>query len=104
MRQIPATLVPSITALRTELGYGDAKDPRSQVFYDDVRAFRKKFITSNDIKGKDLHQWKEVSHQVGLKEMATAYLDTYRNGFLFWPRDSKKENWTGLVYADDYQK
>lgn len=99
LRWIPATSVPSITTLRRELGYGDSRNPRCQTFYDDVRAFRKKFVASNGIKGKDLHQWKDVAHQAGLREMAAAYLDTHGNGDLFWPIDSAAEHYNGTIYA-----
>jgi hypothetical protein len=91
--KIAVSRIPSITAQRNEVGYGDPNLPRCAAFYDDKRAFRKKFRTSHDIAGVDLHDWKSQEGQAGLTEMTVAYLDREGNGRLFWPGDRATPNY-----------
>ena len=99
--KIAAARIPSITALRNELGYGDQKLPRCAAFYDDTRAFRKKFRTSHGIAGVDLHDWKSPEGQTGLTQMTFAYLDKEGNGGLFWPDDEASPNYNRYQYTKD---
>ncbi|KAI1079008.1 hypothetical protein F5B20DRAFT_189652 [Whalleya microplaca] len=99
-----AASLPKITTLRHELDYGDAGSDRCAAFYDDVRAFRKKFHTRNGIPGINLHDWKSQEHQSGLSEMTVAYLDTHGNGPLFWPDDPSAANFNKLQYSRDITK
>ncbi len=99
--KIPAARIPSITALRSELDYGDQKLRRCAAFYDDTRAFRKKFQTSHGIAGADLYDWKSPEGQAGLTQMTCAYLDTEKNGRLFWPDDETSPNYNRYQYTKD---
>ncbi|KAJ9134132.1 hypothetical protein NKR23_g10363 [Pleurostoma richardsiae] len=85
--KIVPTKIPNITSLRDQLDYGNAGSKRCSTFNDDIRVFRKKFRTTDDIAGVDLHDWKNPAHQAGLTEMAQAYLDKGGNGSVFWPDD-----------------
>ncbi|KAJ2977223.1 hypothetical protein NUW58_g7877 [Xylaria curta] len=102
--QIPAANLPKITALRRELDYGDTGSHRYSAFVDDVRVFRKKFVTKNGVSGTSLHNWKSQEHQSGLSEMTAAYLDTNGNGLLFWPDDPSAENANKFQYSRDNAK
>ncbi|KAK6071721.1 hypothetical protein SCUP515_07725 [Seiridium cupressi] len=98
---IPATSLPNITSLREGLDYGNSHLTRCNVFYDDVRGFRKKFHTSTGLPGPDLHNWKLKEHQAGLDEMTAAYLDRDGNGPLYWPDSSSSANFNKLHYSKD---
>jgi hypothetical protein len=100
-RKMAAASVPRtrISELRHELDYGDSKLPRCSAFNDDVRAFRKKFLTSSGLRGLELHDWKSSAHQAGLSEMTTAYLDHGGNGSLFWPDDVSSPRYNTLQYS-----
>lgn len=102
-RRPPASL-PNITALRQALDYGDPHLARCSAFYDDVRAFRKKFVTSDGMLGPSLHDWRDRDHQDGLREMTRAYLDRDGNGLLFWPDDPSAANFNDLQYTHDRQQ
>ncbi|KAK6081492.1 hypothetical protein SCUP234_04697 [Seiridium cupressi] len=99
--RIPATSLPNITSLREGLDYGNSHLTRCNVFYDDVRGFRKKFHTSTGLPGPDLHNWKLKEHQAGLDEMTAAYLDRDGNGPLYWPDSSSSANFNKLHYSKD---
>ncbi|KAK9414764.1 hypothetical protein SUNI508_10882 [Seiridium unicorne] len=99
--RIPATSLPNITSLREDLDYGNSHLTRCNVFYDDVRGFRKKFHTSTGLPGPDLHNWKLKEHQAGLDEMTAAYLDRDGNGPLYWPDSSSSANFNKLQYSKD---
>ncbi|KAM0813072.1 hypothetical protein AB5N19_13063 [Seiridium cardinale] len=99
--RIPATSLPNITSLREGLDYGNSHLTRCNVFYDDVRGFRKKFHTSTGLPGPDLHNWKLKEHQAGLDEMTAAYLDRDGNGLLYWPDSSSSANFNKLQYSKD---
>ena len=94
-----AASLPSITALRAALDYGDAKSARCTFFYDDIRHFRRKFTTSTGISGVKLRDWKDAAHQAGLTELTTSYLDQHGNGSLFWPDDKSSQNHSRLQYS-----
>lgn len=96
-----AATIPNITALRTALDYGDARLPRCATFYDDMRAFRRKFTTSRGVPGVDLHDWKSREGQAGLSEMTIAYLEKDGGGLMFWPDDSLSPNYNKFQYSKD---
>ncbi|KAK4251356.1 hypothetical protein C7999DRAFT_28086 [Corynascus novoguineensis] len=97
-----AANIPSITALRNALDYGDPHLPRCAAFYDDTRAFRKKFKTSRGVPGADLHDWKSRDGQAALTEMTVAYLEKEGNGMLFWPDDKSSDNYNKYQYSKDH--
>lgn len=99
--KIAAASIPSITTLRNELDYGDPNLPRCAAFYDDTRAFRKKFRNSRGTAGVDLHDWKSREGQADLTEMTIAYLEKEGNGQLFWPDDRASPNYNRFQYAKD---
>ncbi|KAL2126764.1 hypothetical protein VTI74DRAFT_279 [Chaetomium olivicolor] len=99
-----AANIPSITALRNELDYGDARLPRCAAFYDDTRAFRKKFITSRGVAGTELHDWRSRDGQAALTEMTLAYLDKEGNGSLFWPDDKSSDKYNKYQYSKDHTR
>lgn len=102
--KIFAASIPSITTLRKELDYGDPQSPRCAAFYDDTRAFRKKFITSRGVAGPELHDWKSREGQAALTEMTLAYLDKEGNGRLFWPDDKSSANYNKYQYSKDHTR
>jgi hypothetical protein len=83
-----AASVPNITTIREMLDYGDAKLARCDVFYDDMRTFRKKYKPGGGLSGVDLQDWGSKEHQAGLTRMTEAYLDEGGNGSIFWPDDA----------------
>ncbi|KAI1864402.1 uncharacterized protein JN550_008959 [Neoarthrinium moseri] len=99
--RITATSIPNITALRVGLDYGDPRLTRCSTFTDDLRGFRKKFVTSTGLPGPDLHEWKLKEHQAGLDEMTAAYLDRDGNGPLYWPDSETSPNYNKLRYSRD---
>ncbi|KAK2015519.1 hypothetical protein LZ32DRAFT_602165 [Colletotrichum eremochloae] len=95
------TAVPTITALRQELNYGDAKSLQCQAFYDDLRAYRKKFVSSNGLEGSLLYDWKSRDHQSALAEMTRSFLNRDGNGQRYWPDDETSAHYNGLRYSSD---
>ena len=93
---IPASHVPSITALRRKLGYGDSGLPRYKAFCEDTRAFTKKFRTSSGVAGTSLHNWK--LDQDALWGVATAYLD--KEGLCFWPDNETDPNYNEYQHSE----
>lgn len=104
MASINPTSIPSITALRQDLNYGDAKLPRCQAFYEDVRLFRKKYISSQGLEGGSLHEWKLREHQNALGEMTRAFLDRDGNGRHYWPDDETSPRYNGLKYSSGHAR
>ncbi|KAK2042917.1 hypothetical protein LZ31DRAFT_469402 [Colletotrichum somersetense] len=98
------TAVPTITALRQELNYGDPKSLQCQAFYDDLRAYRKKFVSSNGLEGSLLYDWKSRDHQSALGEMTRAFLNRDGNGRRYWPDDETSAHYNGLRYSSDHVK
>ncbi|KAK0652637.1 hypothetical protein B0T16DRAFT_103954 [Cercophora newfieldiana] len=99
--KILATNIPKITALRSDLGYGDPSIPRGLAFVNDINAFRRKFKTTRGIDGDLLHDWKAQATHAGLDEMVRAYLDKEGNGQLFWPDDESAKNYNEYQYSKD---
>ena len=102
-RKIAAANIPSITALRKELGYGDPRLHRCSAFYDDIRVFRKKYTTRKGQPGVSLYDWKSPEHQRALTEMAHDYLETDGNGLLYWPDDPAALNYNTIHYSEHSQ-
>lgn len=102
--KIAAANIPSITTLRNDLNYGDPRLPRCAAFYDDTRAFRKKFVTSHGVAGIDLHDWRSRDGQAGLTEMTVAYLDKEGNGPMFWPDDKSSSKYNRYQYSKDHER
>jgi hypothetical protein len=98
---LTATHIPTITQLRTQLDYGDASLPRCKSFYDDLRVYRRKFITQDGQSGDQIHEWKKPEAQAALDEITDAYLDRDGNGPIFWPKDVDHKNRNSLQYSKD---
>jgi hypothetical protein len=98
-----ASNIPSITNLRQRLDYGDAESQRCIIFYEDVRAFRKKYMTDNGLPGASLHDWNSAEHQTGLTKMTEAYLDRDENGQHYWPDDATSPNHNMFQYSSDQE-
>jgi hypothetical protein len=99
--KIAAASIPNITTLRNELDYGDSRLPRCAAFYDETRAFRRRFKTQSGIDGVDLHDWRSSEVQAGLTAMTVAYLDGEGNGARFWPDDKHSRNYNTYQYSKD---
>ncbi|KAK5655306.1 hypothetical protein OQA88_5873 [Cercophora sp. LCS_1] len=97
--KVTVSSIPSITALRRELDYGELKLPRCSAFNDDINAFRKKFITSRGVAGTDLFNWNSKDGQEGLAEITSTYLDEAGNGRIFWPDDESAANYNKYQYS-----
>ncbi|KAK1982950.1 hypothetical protein LZ30DRAFT_589468 [Colletotrichum cereale] len=95
------TALPTITALREALNYGDAKSLQCQAFNDDLRAYRKKFVSSHGLEGSHLHDWKSRVHQSALTEMTQTFLDRDGNGRRYWPDDEASAHYNGMRYSSD---
>jgi len=102
MPKLVASSIPTITALREQLDYGDSHLSRCNAFYDDVRTFRKRYRTHDGSSGISLYNWKSPEHQAGLKEMTEAYLDKEGNGALYWPDGDTDPNRNKLRYSQDH--
>jgi hypothetical protein len=98
-KRVTAASIPTITVLRDQLDYGDSQSKRCDVFYDDIRVFRKKYRSSTGLSGDDLHNWKSPEHQAALTEMSRAFLDTDGNGSRYWPDDDGSSNRNKLQYS-----
>lgn len=94
-----AAKIPSITVLRHELDYGEPRLTRCDGFYDDMRVFRKTYLTHTGVPGNSFVEWKSKDHQKGLLEMTDAYLDRDGKGAHFWPDDRKSTNYNILQYS-----
>ncbi|KAL2127514.1 hypothetical protein VTI74DRAFT_10616 [Chaetomium olivicolor] len=70
-------------------------------FYDDTRAFPKKFRTSRGIAGVDLHHWNSPQGQADLDEMTVAYLDEHGNSSQWWPDDERSPYYNSYQYSRD---
>jgi len=101
MRPQFACQVPSITKLRHELGYGNAKLHRCEAFYDNMRVFRKRYITKSQVKSTDLQNWKWSNQQKFLNEMTREFLEVRKHGYEFWPDNSSNANYNELRYTND---
>ncbi|KAK7460248.1 hypothetical protein Landi51_00496 [Colletotrichum acutatum] len=98
---INPTSIPSISALRRQLGYGDsdvAKD-QSMSFQHTVRAFRKTFVTRQGYEGSAMYEWKSSEHQSALEEMVQAFLDRDGNGARLWPDENAQGSAKQLKYS-----
>ena len=100
--KVVASSIPTISALRQQLGYGDRHLNRCSTFYDDVRVFRKKYLTHDGFSGISFYNWKSPEHQAGLTEMTDAYLDEEGNGALYWPDNDASINRNKLRYSQDH--
>jgi hypothetical protein len=98
--KIAAANIPTITALREKLNYGNTRLDRCAAFNDDVKAFRRKFRTNAGLSGASLHDWKSPIHQQALTEMTEAFLNQ-GNGLLYWPDDEASSNANSLRYSGD---
>ncbi|KAI3547704.1 hypothetical protein CABS01_08055 [Colletotrichum abscissum] len=98
---INPTSIPSVSALRHQLGYGDS-DPsscQSKLFQDSVRAFRKTFKTRQGYEGSAMYEWKSPEHQSALEEMAHEFLDRDGNGARLWPDEHAQGSVRKLKYS-----
>lgn len=100
--KVVASSIPTITNLRRQLEYGEPRLSRCKIFYDDVRAFRKKYCTHDGFSGISLHVWKLPEHQAGLTNLTEAYLDEQGNGTLYWPDDDASIYRNKLRYSQDH--
>lgn len=98
--EIAATRIPKITDLRKILCYGDSNLNRCSAFTDELRAFRRKYV-SNGIHGTDLWDWKSSEHQAALNDMTQAFLDVQGYGEVYWPSDPTSPNFNELQYSKD---
>ena len=94
---IAKTAIPNITALRRDLQYEDPHLSRCSAFYDDMRVFRKNFVSSKGMRGTELYDWRSLACQLALSEMTDAYLE--KNGPLFWPDDPSASNYNKYQYT-----
>jgi hypothetical protein len=86
------TLVPTITTLRQDLGYGGENQETWKIVYDSASDLRKVFVTSKGLKGTEILDWKSKEHQDALADMTDTYLEANGNGRLYWPEDSTQNN------------
>ncbi|KEY65637.1 hypothetical protein S7711_07886 [Stachybotrys chartarum IBT 7711] len=94
-----AAEIPRISELRRMLDYDDTSLPRCKLLMEDLRAFRKKFATSQGRRGRDLINWRDETDQAGLLEMTRSYLLRDGNGSLFWPDDPTTPNYNKLQWT-----
>lgn len=94
--------IPTITALRLQLDYGDTKLARCVAFYDDVRIFRRRYFTQDGSPGLGFYHWKSPQHQTGLTEMVNDFLDKEGNGTRYWPDDDASPNHNKLRYSEHH--
>lgn len=91
--------IPSITALREVLDYGDQHLPRCKRLHDNMRYFRTTFISSKGLEGSSLIDWKSREEQAALAEMTNAFLERDGTGRQFWPDDEASDRFNRLRYS-----
>ncbi|KAL3295969.1 hypothetical protein RB213_011402 [Colletotrichum asianum] len=91
--------IPSITALREVLDYGDQHLPRCKRLHDNMRYFRTTFISSKGLEGSSLIDWKSREEQAALAEMTNAFLERDGTGRQFWPDDEASDRFNRLKYS-----
>lgn len=101
LKKLKVTNIPSITDLRQKLDYGHAHQQRDIMFYNTVRSYIFNFTSSEGIPGSDLLRWKYSSHQTGLLEMTSQFLDQDAKGPFFWPDDPSSPNHGKLQYSTE---
>lgn len=69
------TAIPSVTALRAQLGYGDAKKEMFTKFKNAMLSSRDVFVSDGGLHGKDLIDWKSRDQQNALSKMVQSFLD-----------------------------
>lgn len=94
-----AARVPKIRILRKQLGYGDETLGRCQAFIDDMRVFRKLFVTKGGVQGHMLYEWRSNDDRLGLTEMTLEYLEVHGNGAKFWPDEKASHFYNKLQYS-----
>ncbi|POR36136.1 Uncharacterized protein TPAR_03656 [Tolypocladium paradoxum] len=98
-----AARVPKIRILRKELDYGDAQLARCQALYDDMRVFRKTFVTKGNVPGYKLYEWRSDDDHCGLNEMTLEYLEGRGNGAKFWPDEKASHFYNRLQYSTHHE-
>lgn len=94
-----AANIPTITVLKTTIGYEEEHSDRCLEFDSNIRAFRRGFMMVSGVNNFDVCDWK-LSKKIYLK-MAEKYLDTEQNGWKFWPDSAENPYYNNLQYSKD---
>ncbi|KAF4882034.1 hypothetical protein CGCF415_v009889 [Colletotrichum fructicola] len=97
------TAIPSVTALRAQLGYGDAKKEMFTKFRNAMASSRDVFVSDGGLNGKDLIDWKSRDQQNALSKMVQSFLDRDGNPQRFWPDDGALDT-TKLKFSTDQNR
>lgn len=87
---ISVSKIPSLKELSDQLGFQSASLKDTSNFMEGTRAWRKSFKTSSGRLGTTLLQWKDLSTQQDLEEMAQRFVDHKNNSDRFW---SSQRDW-----------
>ncbi|KAH7136858.1 hypothetical protein B0J13DRAFT_625485 [Dactylonectria estremocensis] len=85
-----------------ELGYGLTNKRRYINFYNTVANYGAGFKSRSTVAGIRALHWCNSAHKQLILEMARDFLETDKNGELFWPDDSMQANHGRLPYSKDY--
>lgn len=93
-----ATSIPSVSALRQSLDYGDPSLGRVKAFISDLRSFTQRYMTSLGIRGSDIIDWRSPEHGEALREVTNAWLEEVNCGVIYWPHDPNHANFNRYQY------
>ena len=98
-----ATSIPSISALRQSLDYGDPSLARVNVFILDLRVFTQRYITSTGLRGSEIIEWRSPDQREALCEVTNAWLEEANSGVTYWPHEKNHPNFNKYKYLEDEQ-
>ncbi|KAF0323007.1 hypothetical protein GQ607_009770 [Colletotrichum asianum] len=97
------TAIPSVTNLREQLGYSDAKRKIFHELKNAMLSSRDVFVTDEGLRGQDLIDWKSRDQQTALSKMVQTFLDRDGNAKKFWPDDDALYT-TKLKFSTDQNR
>ncbi|KAH9227426.1 hypothetical protein K456DRAFT_1902599 [Colletotrichum gloeosporioides 23] len=97
------TAIPSVTNLREQLGYSDAKRKIFHELKNAMLSSRDVFVTDEGLRGQDLIDWKSRDQQTALSKMVQTFLDRDGNAKQFWPDDDALYT-TKLKFSTDQNR
>ncbi|KAI8164625.1 hypothetical protein K4K49_012321 [Colletotrichum sp. SAR 10_70] len=97
------TAIPSVTHLREQLGYSDAKRKIFHELKNAMLSSRDVFVTDEGLRGQDLIDWKSRDQQTALSKMVQTFLDRDGNAKKFWPDDDALYT-TKLKFSTDQNR
>lgn len=103
-RPVAQNQIPKVRELQEQLGF-DGTDGRSSAdLKDATHHFRREYLTSDGMPGRELKDWKTSRTQTELLRMARTFLEDERYGMKFWSASANSSSKRGLEYPKDSDK